>query len=116
MSAHEPRKEGPDCPRCGCVDTELLQRIDRRVELADSTMWGEVLERLRCNHCGHAYYYNREPEPGEEVEPVAGLVIYTPIRCPDCNSKEVRTTSTRRPVRYHKCGNCGRSFQSVEER
>jgi DNA-directed RNA polymerase subunit RPC12/RpoP len=43
-------------------------------------------------------------------------VIYRPIRCPRCGSKNTRVTSTRGRigVRYHKCRACGKPFKSVE--
>ncbi len=53
----------------------------------------------------------------ERIEPEAAggeAVIYYPIRCPKCRSKNTRVTSTVKPVRYHKCDNCGYSFKSVE--
>jgi len=41
-------------------------------------------------------------------------VLYTPIRCPRCKSKNIRCYVTRPPVRYHTCKNCGVNFKSVE--
>jgi len=110
-----------DCPSCGCNDTRLagLQRI--------------------CNHCGHAWYPPSIVEPGmptwkgqaprhvqqadgssPSVEHVpesaigSGGVVWHVIRCPECSSTETRVTSTRRPVRHHKCQACGHCFKSVE--
>ena len=42
-------------------------------------------------------------------------VAYRPIRCPVCKSKAVATTSTRVPIRYHKCRRCSNNFKSFEE-
>lgn len=41
-------------------------------------------------------------------------VPFIPIRCPRCNSKDVRCYVTRPPVRYHVCRECGMKFKSVE--
>mgnify|MGYP001594791657 CR=1 FL=1 len=42
-------------------------------------------------------------------------VIFIPLRCPNCNSKNVKCYSSHPPIRYHKCRECGCSFKSVEE-
>ncbi len=93
--------EGPACPRCGCPDSEVVAN-------------GSRYERRRCNHCGDRFDVNvespDEPTPGSTGD----AVRYDPIHCPTCNSKNVRVTSTQKPVRYHKCQDCGHPFKSVE--
>lgn len=52
---------------------------------------------------------------GEETkEPEGYGVEYIPLRCPRCNSKNVRCYATYVPLRYHLCRNCGHKFKSVE--
>ena len=43
------------------------------------------------------------------------VVIWHVIKCPKCKSKNVRCYATKRPLRYHKCKDCGYSFKSVEQ-
>lgn len=56
------------------------------------------------------------PAPGavEVPRPIEYAVIFIPIRCPGCGSKNVRTTHTNLPVRYHKCRDCDAPFKSIE--
>jgi len=43
------------------------------------------------------------------------VVRYMPTRCPSCGSEKTRIYSSRdRPVRYHKCNDCGQNFKSIE--
>lgn len=42
-------------------------------------------------------------------------VTFHVLRCPSCHSDAVRTVSTQRPIRRHKCKRCGRPFKSVED-
>jgi len=42
-------------------------------------------------------------------------IIYSPIKCPYCKSKNAKVYSTKFPIRYHTCKNCGANFKSVEE-
>jgi len=41
-------------------------------------------------------------------------VYWHVIRCPYCKSKKVPVCHTNRPIRYHKCVDCGETFKSVE--
>jgi len=41
-------------------------------------------------------------------------VPFIPLRCPECQSKDVRCYVSRPPVRYHVCRECGKKFKSVE--
>ena len=43
------------------------------------------------------------------------VVIYYIIRCPKCGSEKTSVSRTLRPIRYHKCGDCGHNFKSVED-
>jgi len=40
------RVTGPECPDCGCQDSEVVQQGD---------MFGAAFERRRCSHCGRVF-------------------------------------------------------------
>ena len=42
-------------------------------------------------------------------------IIWYVIKCPKCKSTKVPVTKTCRPIRYHKCSDCGYNFKSVEQ-
>lgn len=116
------RCEGVPCPWCGCQDTRELERRERRgTRRADGRVEEVVsVERLlRCNHCGHPW---REAGRWQAVTPAeppaaepAASVEYRPVRCPECGSVRCPVTHTARPVRSHKCRDCGATFKSVEK-
>lgn len=42
-------------------------------------------------------------------------VVWYSVKCPGCNSKNIKITSSRdAPYRYHKCSDCGLNFTSIE--
>jgi hypothetical protein len=41
-------------------------------------------------------------------------VRFVPLRCPKCQSKDVKCYASRPPVRYHICRNCKYNFKSIE--
>lgn len=43
-------------------------------------------------------------------------VIWRPVKCPRCRSKRCPVTSSRSPIRHHKCLDCELNFKSVEEK
>ena len=49
-----------------------------------------------------------------EVKPEEYSVIFVPIKCPKCGSIKTRCIRSTRPVRYHKCQECGKNFKSIE--
>lgn len=100
MSLLEP-VDGPDCPKCGCPDSELLSRVQH---------FGATHQRRMCRHCGRTWIV---PEAAAAPR-VERAVIYSLIRCPRCQSSATRIYCTRRPVRYHKCDSCQHTFKSVE--
>lgn len=98
------RVTGPECPTCGCSDSELLTK---------ASWWGQPSERRRCAHCGKVFTATAAGDAEDGRAGFAG-VTYHVVRCPACRSDETRVTSTRRPLRYHKCDRCGHSFKSTE--
>lgn len=119
------RTAGPECPNCGCTDAHAIGTTER---------WGRTSTRYRCNHCRSTWSVREPwgppppaaqgppPEPSRpaghaepvEAQPPADGVAFVPTRCPECGSAETRVTKTRRPVRYHRCNDCGASFKSTE--
>lgn len=49
-------------------------------------------------------------------QPKPKPVRYQILCCPACGSEKVRVTKTERPVRHHKCRDCGECFKTVEEK
>ncbi|MFH2030843.1 MAG: hypothetical protein ABIJ40_09560, partial [Bacteroidota bacterium] len=41
-------------------------------------------------------------------------VLFHPLKCPKCGSKNHRCYSTHLPIRYHACRDCGKNFKSIE--
>ena len=103
----------PECPHCGCRDTQPFTPSRRRWSYSD-----DHAQRQQCNHCGKTWYLTKrwrpEAEPEPEPEKPKG-VIYHVVRCPECGSKNTGVASTRRPERRHKCKDCGHAFKSIEE-
>lgn len=115
--------QGPECPRCGCQDSEEVDGRGR---------WGGlVLTRRVCKYCGYLWREKKwgQPEPsngdnGESTEaqpPIPDAVIWSVIRCPDCKSRDTRVSSSPKPaspdmprIRRHECKACGNTFKSVE--
>ncbi|HUW32602.1 MAG TPA: hypothetical protein VM223_13410 [Planctomycetota bacterium] len=58
--------------------------------------------------------------PKPSIPPELPGVIYRPLRCPGCRSKDAPVYSTTnertRVIRYHRCRKCGRTFKSVEDK
>lgn len=117
---------GPDCPDCGCNDVRVIAP-------PSPGSWFARAGRAKCKHCGRVFAVQppseqNNPRPTLEPEPMPVLtcpppittpidgagVVYHILRCPGCRSDDVQTTSTRRPIRYHKCRACGETFKSVE--
>lgn len=93
--------EAKECSKCGCKD-----RVKRDGQ-------------QRCRHCGKLWVRHIAPasdmrETEQEHEPIEGVTYYHVLRCPSCGSKKTKITSTRKPIRHHKCKDCGHNFKSTE--
>jgi transcriptional regulator NrdR family protein len=125
------RTNDPECPRCGCTDTTMVEERMR---------FGARVERRECSHCGNHFTptgltakpvaervgdEQAEDElDGAEAGRGARSVAYSaqPARClcPQCRSRNPAVKSTQRgddgrTVRHHRCGNCGHRFKSIED-
>lgn len=47
--------EGPECPRCGCEQTELLKSVPYEVRRANEVLESGVRESHACQHCGERF-------------------------------------------------------------
>jgi transposase-like protein len=106
MRLHEIK--GAPCPKCGCQDTERVQRWGR---------WGATSQRYQCRYCRTAFW--ADTEQAEEQNEPSGIdpdapVAYQITHCPHCGSGCTKVTSTRKPIRHHKCMECGKTFKSHE--
>lgn len=97
--------------------------------------------RARCRHCGLLFSFRELPgndttdqesgdrsQESEEAQPLNAhhapapatvspetKSLRYPVRqCPHCQSTKIRVTTTRRPLRHHKCDGCKKTFKSVE--
>ena len=97
---------GDECKDCGCEASEVVQRFKR---------WGKPYVLRQCEACGSEY---QVPDPAsngqaKSVDDDQGIP-YLVNRCPKCGSSNIPVKSTRRPIRWHKCGDCLHTFKSVE--
>jgi uncharacterized Zn finger protein len=89
---------GPDCPNCGCRDSELLSQGER---------WGQWAETRQCNHCGRRFTATTDVEPPSDASANGEARV-----CPECGSTSTVVRSTRRQVRHCMCRDCGRRFKA----
>lgn len=98
------RVEGPECPHCGCMDQAVLSR----------SRWnGRYTERRGCRHCGHIF--SAQSTDDLEPEPPTYYPAILPV-CPTCGSTDNVVTHTLRPIRHHRCRQCGERFKSTERK
>lgn len=110
------------CPKCNCPRSNLV---------AETTFFGQVLERRACGFCHHTFRVSHkeismpsqsakaaayDQEPVEVVSYQSELVH---CRCPSCRSRNPPVTKTMPSkegmvVRYHKCSQCELTFHSEE--
>lgn len=91
----------PECPACGCNATRIV---------AGGEQFGRAWARFECDFCRRAFTIGRSPATDE----VVNGVVYHPVRCPKCKSKDCPVHTSRGVKRYHRCRNCGQQFKSVE--
>ena len=83
--------------------------------------WGRRTVKRQCSHCGMCWWANQEhveaPLKAREDTPMGNgkTVRYFVLHCPECGGAKTKITSTRRPIRYHRCPDCGHTFKSVEQ-
>ena len=122
--------DGPVCPRCGCRDSKILRQPD-----VTGSWWGGG--KARCRHCGLAFSFREIPKPppppevpvecelpekyfpgnGSELAEIddnrpVDCTMIPIVTCPDCGDT-MKTSSTRKKFRYHKCLKCGRTLKTA---
>jgi len=127
---------GPECPRCGCRDAEILQRpISSEMDADPKRRPWWPTGKARCRHCGMQFAFREIPAPPQPPELPAYPEPATdppadgphhqpyPVRaCPECGSPSVVVTSSPRPrpgqprIRHHRCKDCAATFKSVDDR
>jgi len=50
----------------------------------------------------------------DKVAPIPYGVVFYPIKCPKCHSKDTKCYHSNPPVRYHRCNKCKYRFKSRE--
>ncbi len=56
----------------------------------------------------------KDQESFESKKQIQYGIIYYPIECPRCYSRDIKTHTSRPPIRYHTCKRCGYKFKSRE--
>ena len=57
---------------------------------------------------------NQKSETKDDDSVIYPAVIYHVIKCPKCGSDNTKILTTKRPIRYHACSECGHGFRSIE--
>lgn len=86
------KTQGPDCPKCGCNDSQLVQI---------GSCWGRLFALYECQYCGRRFQHG-----------------HVKAKCKNCGSTSIRVASSPRAVngyktRYCKCEQCGKRFKIV---
>jgi len=119
------RCDGPECPRCGCQDSEILERPPSPTAASDAmseaqkhygrTSWFDR-GRARCGFCGLVFHFSELPAdlPPAEIPPPAiqsPPVVETPIPPPvDYQAPVIETPRSGngapklRPIACPDCG------------
>jgi predicted RNA-binding Zn-ribbon protein involved in translation (DUF1610 family) len=108
---------GPECPRCGCRDSRILQKPNPK-------RWYGRFGKARCGHCFLLFSIQDDDvgdvdQPSQEDDFEDGLDIAEPAQeqpdktklPPDCQScgTEMKVSSTRKAFRWYKCPECGKT-------
>lgn len=89
---------GPECPRCGCNDTEMVDAGRRGMYL-----WSE----WQCGNdkCSHTFKLgNRTDQPRRKAQ------------CPHCGEQDTRATggtAAGGQVAWRNCNRCGKPFKDI---
>lgn len=97
------KEHSVECPDCGCNATRLI---------GAGGVFPRVWARFECGFCGRQFSIGEDATEPRTVNGVAYSNIH--CRCPKCEAPNPTVTSTQGRIRYHKCGNCGQTFKSVE--
>lgn len=128
------RCTGPECPRCGCRDVEILRMP------ADAGWWNGM-GKAWCRHCDRFFHFRRrqsaltvspeqdgkghaapsapssgEPDalttapPVEHREPTRQSTR-NPLKCPECGGRGLVKT-TRKGIQHRKCRECGHTYKT----
>lgn len=125
------RCAGPACPRCGCTDSEILQRPpevaagqpsfaiadpQKAAAWARSSWWQSG--KARCNHCRNVFSFSESDASGGSVAPTGDTVdkasaCESPAgatrkitECPNCGCGKYYADRTVGEVQYRKCRGC----------
>lgn len=99
--------EGPECPGCGCQQSELVGTSTRKLLQGQQVISRETVERRQCAFCDRRFYVTTAERP-------ANVVFVAAVRCPHCQSTDTKVTSTRGNERFHRCHTCQQPFKSIE--
>lgn len=96
------------CVDCGCRD---LRETDRR-----ETFNNAWIVHYVCRYCGkRAQEWVRMQNKPTNTQKKEEVLEFLVMHCPFCGSESTKITRTMRPLRYHKCLSCGKSFKSEEK-
>lgn len=99
------RISGPSCPQCGYEGSDLVATTERKKWAGGACISAETVEQRQCQHCGRRYSH---------LPDQPGAAVWQPLHCPACDSSRTYVRSTRTPLRYHVCADCGHSFKSYQ--
>jgi transcription elongation factor Elf1 len=134
---------GPECPRCGCRESE----ITRPIIAFDGWFARQNSGQACCGHCGLLFSFSaEEAEPSTPIavpetvdEALEGMecddadrimqevtkprdTAYPVRGCPECGEADILVYRTMQKVdgvprvRYHRCRACGETFKSADSR
>lgn len=99
------------CPKCGCRHASAVQMDDWMLTTDDPDAGDEVTELRTCRYCGTQYTVDPD---ADDYDCENATVRYGRTFCPRCSSAQTPVVHTERPIRRHKCRNCGYQFKSYE--
>ena len=108
----QPTDDTPQCPQCGCqaIHPDPARKPtwwhQQKTDDDEEDLPSKKITPHICDHCGERFTVTTE-------ETIPAAVEYHRTRCPACRVA-VTVETTRAPIRYHKCRNCGWRFKSIE--